>query len=184
MTFHLERRATAQPFHFTSPDPYWRKAASYAQALQALFLDATDNYIGGATGPRPERGMLTGLFHAAVCNVSDLMIPFVARNLFTEERAPHEGMFVMAPCYPYAARHYANIVEDLRDYAVSCLSEPSPENVSAYGSLPALLTELANNLNALTQFERRPTYYGESMQKAINEQVQRQRRVALFGDKS
>lgn len=156
MTFHLERRATAQPFHFSAPDPYWRKAASYSQALQALHLDALNNYIGGATGPRPERGMLTGLLSAAILSIGDLMIEFKTRNLFTEERRPDEGMFVLAPCYPYAARHYANIVEDMRDYAVSCLAEPSPENVSAYGSLPALLTALASNLNALTQFERRP----------------------------
>lgn len=171
MTFHLERRATAQPFRFTSPDPYWRKAASYAQALTALHMDALDNYKGGAIGPRPERTMLCDMLAAAAYNVGDLMLPFETRNLFAADAQP-EAMFVFAACYPYSARHYANLVEDLRDYAVASLAEPSDENVHAYGSLPALLTALAQNLHTVTQFERRPI---------VAETVTPTRRIAISG---
>jgi hypothetical protein len=153
LTFHITRRRTAKAFHFVSRDIYWRKAEHYIEALRALHTDACDNYVGGPN--KTARANVLDLLAAAVLNAQDLMQPFETQDLFADD-TPADAFtpFQLQVCFPYSARHYASMVEDMRDYAVGSMKVQDEASIHAYGTLPALLRSLASNLNALVELER------------------------------
>lgn len=138
------KRATDKPFMFRDLDPHMRGSEAYKNALRQLHLDACNNYGGEG---RTERGLLLSALACGALKCNELVVPYV--------RGADTVAFHSPASKPSTAGHYANLIDDLAEYAETHLFDRGPEDVG-FGSLPYTLRMLSRDIRALAELERRP----------------------------